>query len=390
MKLKFLILNLLFFSLIGICQTDTSSKFRDNFYIEINAGLGRLNYLDNFPSYDIYSGNKIDHYFKKHSLLFPFGIDFIFRNTFFKLGGTLFSKTRLTGYFDQTWKGYLGLNLFPRSKIYLGPSLTYSSYYRKYLNNDTPVNVFDSWSFGTDFYFHKFHFNLNYSVYKNRYNDILVSNLRDINFCVGYGFNTSSFSKKNREKLSLSKVKYIDTNSKTRFIDNFYLEFNLGSGFNKYKDEVYNNQGLSGYKNAFEILLNLDLNFQFRNKYFKSGISIIDKTSIYGDLDNNWSLLIGANVLPKKIKNLYFGPFISYSTFYEREHIGKVKGALTHSFDCINGGVDFYFKKFHIDLYYSKFVNKIPDYDFLHKLQKYGIDIGYCFNLDSFRRKNRK
>lgn len=163
----------------------------------------------------------------------------------------------------------------------------------------------------------------------------------------------------------------------TLFRDKFYLEINGGLGTYKYS-YLYNPKPTTNpaiYVEEKLLFLNFDLNFNFRNDYFKLGGTVFSAKTINGMVDGAFAVSLGANLVFFEPTNKYFGPYISYGTLISRME--------STWFDYIGLGFEMYIRKFHLDFYYNKALNvstKINNRMFV-------FNVGYAFNLASFRKK---
>lgn len=160
----------------------------------------------------------------------------------------------------------------------------------------------------------------------------------------------------------------------TRFIDNFYLELNPGIGRFTYKEKFANN-GFYFYSEKTEKILMFDVDLTFRNKYlrlgFNSNVLLVFDIRFKG----------GFNILMNHLNmNHYFGAYYSFGQFPNKnQFLYRFKNSNTV-------GLEYYYKKFHINIGYSWYKVK-PESDNIKDLSSIVFNIGYAFNLDSFQKK---
>jgi hypothetical protein len=139
------------------------------------------------------------------------------------------------------------------------------------------------------------------------------------------------------------------------FQHKFFLEIN--SGFNKFN--IYTESSTPNGNDYLTSLnsLNIDFNFNFRNRYFKLGCTFFSYDYIFS-LENSvakYGLTIGANLAYKHFANDYskqnklvdyFGPSFSF---------GRMFNVLVYPwFNYTNIGLDLYVHDFYFNIYYSK------------------------------------
>jgi hypothetical protein len=160
-------------------------------------------------------------------------------------------------------------------------------------------------------------------------------------------------------------------------INNIYLEFNIGIG--KYNNiDNYFNEYAPYIKNNLSIILCSKL--YYKNKRFKTGISYGYLYSS-GYINPLYLFDTGLNLFSKNAYPQYFGPSLAYGLFYN-----KYGTSLGHRF--IKFGVDYYYNKFHVGLNYQWIAFKNAKFrtgEF--KTTNIYLEIGYAFNLESFRKK---
>lgn len=162
--------------------------------------------------------------------------------------------------------------------------------------------------------------------------------------------------------------------------DNFYFELATGSGLFFYKSHLD-----EAYKNNF--CLNLSASFYYRNKYVKTGFEIRDNY-IYDNLSStnigfSYRLGFNGNFFNEK-PQFYLGPYFGVS-----EILGIYDFKIQHlKYFSFVFGLDFYYKKFHIELAQTFYNKNIIYFDYFSTHEKSLIlNIGYAFNLESFRKK---
>jgi len=158
---------------------------------------------------------------------------------------------------------------------------------------------------------------------------------------------------------------------KRTFADHIYLQLDAGVGIRK-------NAYLSGshnstfYEEERGIGLSLEIRAMFRNNIFRLG-------GVYNSMQD-FSAELGGNILFFKSTPFYFGPVIKYGNLKLIYGYGN-----SPSFGY---GVDFYFKKFHVAALHAK-ASRTNTYDIMN--YRYSvIEVGYSFNLDSFRKKENR
>lgn len=159
----------------------------------------------------------------------------------------------------------------------------------------------------------------------------------------------------------------------SKFINNFYLEINLGGKIGTVDESVgidENNE--HAYAKFSYWMIRTDIDFNFRNRFFKVGLS--SNVLYYFDFNTR----IGGNLFfSNSNRNFYFGPFFKYGWFIK--NLNGVKNSSAIGLEC-------YLRKFHIELSYSKFITD-ENYYYSINYRMLDIGIGYAFNLESFQKK---
>lgn len=148
-----------------------------------------------------------------------------------------------------------------------------------------------------------------------------------------------------------------------------YSEYYLGNGTNP-----------PLYQEHKVLTADIDLNLNFRNQYLKIETTIISARAFFDSYYyGNYKLSFGGNLLLGLDQTkFYLGPNFRY---------GRIRNELfIPRFEYIGLGIDFYLNKFHLIFYYDKIINTYINTD-RNYISMYGFDIGYAFNLESFRKK---
>lgn len=163
----------------------------------------------------------------------------------------------------------------------------------------------------------------------------------------------------------------------TKFIDNFYLEINGGIGEFSNIESYQSPSGTYLVQNN-NISINLSTNLLYRNKRWLCGFT--GQTLYFvDDMFSSISLFSGLNILKiEENKNVFFGPKISYGYI-----IRPFNNTTLSRFSL---GMTFYFKKLHAGIAYDWIKPRYNSFTF-NKTRNLYFEIGYSFNLDSFRKK---
>lgn len=156
-------------------------------------------------------------------------------------------------------------------------------------------------------------------------------------------------------------------------INNFYLEFSVGGGvYNNNEDYFDINQPY--LKNEFSLCFISKL--YFKNKWLRSGINY----SFFYYTPPSYSLEMGLNLFSKDAYPQYLGPSIAYGYSIDN---GKNLGQRFVIF-----GFDYFYNKFHVAANYQWIAfENAPFRKGIFKTTNIYLEIGYSFNLESFRKK---
>ncbi|MEY3238227.1 MAG: hypothetical protein RI883_2328 [Bacteroidota bacterium] len=180
--------------------------------------------------------------------------------------------------------------------------------------------------------------------------------------------------------LFYSQIIFSQIDSTQNLRDKFYLELNAGIGSFNYS-YLYNPKPTTSsgtYIDDKSLFFNFDMNFNFRNNYFKIGGTIFSTKIIEGTVDGAFAISLGGNLVFFEPKDKYFGPYLSYGKL-----IYKMENPW---FEYLGFGLETYIRKFHLEFYYNKAIN-VPDTSTKINKRMFGFNIGYAFNLESFRKK---
>ncbi len=160
--------------------------------------------------------------------------------------------------------------------------------------------------------------------------------------------------------------------------DKFFLEVNAGIGFLRYS-ELYNSPSGSSYVGKMELSVDLFVGLFYRTYRLKLGVNsqpLLSKNY----LSNSLSLNCGVNMLSRKMYPYsFFGPSIAYGFFVNpNNNLTLVPYRLQVGMDCC-------YKKIHIGLKYDFLYGKNPNQ--IRNARNLFLEIGYTFNLASFRKK---
>ena len=129
--------------------------------------------------------------------------------------------------------------------------------------------------------------------------------------------------------------------------------------------------------------LNLFSKLYYKNTRFRSGANF---TYIYTDDHLNAVLFIdgSVNTLSKQASRHFLGPSLAYGYFT------KTKFSRNLGQRFVKFGIDYYYKKFHIAANYQWIAFKDAPFrrDYFKTTNIY-LEIGYSFNLESFKRKRK-
>lgn len=161
-------------------------------------------------------------------------------------------------------------------------------------------------------------------------------------------------------------------------INNFYLELSVGPGAISSGEGYFLNEFSLYFKNHFSF--NPILKFYFKNKRLRSGIAFGTMLKPSGSWNYPYSIEAGFNLIAKNAYPQYLGPSIAYGNFI------KGYGNLGQRF--IKFGVDYYYKNFHVAANYQWIAFKdAPFRKGDDKTFNMYFEVGYAFNLESFKRK---
>lgn len=170
-------------------------------------------------------------------------------------------------------------------------------------------------------------------------------------------------------------------NDSTKFYSNLHIEFNLGVGRYHYSDYYLGNGSNPPELVSHSVLTaDADLNINFRNDYFKLSSTLLSYRGFFDSFYyGNYKVALGGNLFAfAENHDIYFGPNVKY---------GRIRKKLFEPrFDYIGFGWDLYIKNFHAEFYYDKIINTFINTNRSYK-NMIGINIGYSFNLESFRKK---
>jgi hypothetical protein len=156
--------------------------------------------------------------------------------------------------------------------------------------------------------------------------------------------------------------------------DQFFLEINGSVGLLKYKEKFSSPSG-KFYLEEKAMSQSIFVSFQYRNQRLKAAIN----SGFLLVLNPFVSFETGINLLSKSKVNKYFGPCLIYG-FYPHD-LGYFLGK-----NFLEFGFEAYFNKFHVGLKHQWFESKNDTYQDITNLC---LEIGYAFNLESFRKKKK-
>lgn len=161
--------------------------------------------------------------------------------------------------------------------------------------------------------------------------------------------------------------------------DNFYLELNGGVGSLTYI-ESYGNKGVYYLMDNEKFSYNLSVNFFYKNNWILTGLSaqsLITKDHFLKSL----SYMLSLNLLFKdKSQRNFLGPFFSYGYISDSHEV----------FPRFCIGLTTHVKHMHVAVKYDWFKrdpDNYSDYDNFIDAENIYLEIGYAFNLESFRKK---
>lgn len=156
-------------------------------------------------------------------------------------------------------------------------------------------------------------------------------------------------------------------------VSNFYIELSLGAGlYNK----VASNENVGYpqfYYNQFSSILQTKL--FYRTNRLKTGVNF----GLQYWFPPSFSAEIGVNFISDEMKRYYFGPSLSYGMFINNDNY--------YSDRFLRFGFDYFYNKFHVGInsqWIMYTANQISKDFFTTHLY---LEIGYSFNLESFKRK---
>lgn len=160
-----------------------------------------------------------------------------------------------------------------------------------------------------------------------------------------------------------------------RVIDQFYLELNGGPG-------LYD----SGVKNIYrDLSINLNSKVFYKNHRYRAGMTFGCLYVWSEGICPSFSIESSINILAKTDFPHYFGPCLGYGYFLMDEN----NYSLGDRF--IEFGIEYYYKKFHVSFnnQFIAFENQKFNNNTYNKTFNIHMEIGYAFNLDSFRKKKK-
>ncbi len=172
-------------------------------------------------------------------------------------------------------------------------------------------------------------------------------------------------------------LKSFSYNDSTKFINNIHLELNCGIGKIRYF-EYYQSPSGSDLIQFDDVSINFSGNLFYKIKRFSLGFSC-QYLHFTDDSFASLSPFLEFNILDiVKNKNLFFGPRISYGYI--------IRGYNNTTLSRFSMGMSFHYKKFHIGINYDWIK---PNYNsiFYIKPRNIFLEIGYAFNLETFRKK---
>lgn len=186
--MKLIAFILLLNPLVSFTQRD-STHIRDKFYLELNAGYGKMTYKQKY-----YANTGVIDYYELEDRSLNFSASLYFRNKWILTGitGQLITfESDMVRYLSYNLSFNI-LNLLNKNRFshsFFGPWFSYG--YANYASS-----VFPRYALGINYQFKHIHVALKHDWFKRKPNAISFIDAKNIYLEVGYAFNLESFRKK--------------------------------------------------------------------------------------------------------------------------------------------------------------------------------------------------